>query len=47
MSPAEVREALAKLAGEHLLEYTDEPEAYEWRASGGETRTPAAEDKVT
>ncbi|GAA2171723.1 MULTISPECIES: DUF4041 domain-containing protein [Glycomyces] len=38
VTPQQVRGALAKLAGEHLLEYTDEPEAYEWRASGGEPR---------
>ncbi|MFG3343140.1 DUF4041 domain-containing protein [Glycomyces sp. NPDC048151] len=38
VTPLQVREALAKLAGEHLLEYTDEPEAYEWRASGGAPR---------
>jgi hypothetical protein len=38
VSPQQVREALAQLAGEHLLEYRDEPEAYEWRASGGEPR---------
>ncbi|WP_197034704.1 DUF4041 domain-containing protein [Glycomyces sp. NRRL B-16210] len=38
VTPQQVRKALAKFAGEHLLHYTDEPEAYEWRASGGETR---------
>ena len=35
VTPGQVRDALAKLAGEHLLEFTDEAEAYEWRASGG------------
>ncbi|SDL78590.1 Meiotically up-regulated gene 113 [Glycomyces sambucus] len=38
VSPEQVRDELAKLEGEHLLEYTDHPEAYEWRASGGEHR---------
>jgi hypothetical protein len=32
-SPAEVREVLARVAGQHLLEYHDVPEALEWRAS--------------
>ncbi|WP_371402065.1 DUF4041 domain-containing protein [Kribbella sp. NBC_00662] len=34
-TPAEVRDELAKIAGQHLLEYHDIPEALEWRASGG------------
>lgn len=38
LTPLQVRDALSKLAGEHLLEYSEEPEAYEWRASGGEPR---------
>ncbi|GIG71224.1 hypothetical protein Pen01_75190 [Phytomonospora endophytica] len=32
-TPAEVREVLEKLDGEHLLEYQEIPEAEEWRAS--------------
>ncbi|MFC5181344.1 DUF4041 domain-containing protein [Actinomadura harenae] len=32
-TPADVREALERLAGNHLLEYTETPEALEWRAS--------------
>jgi hypothetical protein len=38
VSPSQVRAVLEKLAGEHLLEYVEEPEAYEWRASGGSDR---------
>jgi hypothetical protein len=33
VSPAEVRTALQDYAGQHLVEFTDEPEALEWRAS--------------
>jgi hypothetical protein len=33
VAPAEVRDALAEFAGQHLVEFTDEPEALEWRAS--------------
>lgn len=33
-TPAEVRDLLAGIAGQHLLEYNDTPEAAEWRASG-------------
>ncbi|MEV0799444.1 DUF4041 domain-containing protein [Kribbella sp. NPDC050281] len=36
-TPAEVRDELARIAGQHLLEYHDLPEALEWRASGGAT----------
>ncbi|MEU4240845.1 DUF4041 domain-containing protein [Actinoplanes sp. NPDC026619] len=32
-SPAEVRGILAQVAGQHLLEYHEDPEAVEWRAS--------------
>lgn len=32
-TPAEVRDLLTDIAGQHLLEYTDVPEAAEWRAS--------------
>ncbi|MGW7681642.1 DUF4041 domain-containing protein [Kribbella sp. NPDC054772] len=35
-TPAEVRDQLARIAGQHLLEYHDLPEALEWRASGGQ-----------
>jgi hypothetical protein len=31
--PADVRQALQRFAGQHLLEFRDEPEAPEWRAS--------------
>ncbi|HEU5128592.1 MAG TPA: DUF4041 domain-containing protein [Glycomyces sp.] len=37
-TPAQVRDTLAEFAGEHLLQYTDEAEAYEWRASDGASR---------
>ncbi|MFC1439767.1 DUF4041 domain-containing protein [Streptacidiphilus sp. N1-10] len=33
VSPSEVRDALQTYAGQHLIEFTDEPEALEWRAS--------------
>lgn len=33
-TPSEVREHLKTIAGQHLLEYREEPEAAEWRASG-------------
>lgn len=33
VTPTEVREALQKFAGQQLVEFTDEPEALEWRAS--------------
>ncbi|GAB4053411.1 hypothetical protein [Catellatospora paridis] len=32
-TPAEVRELLSEIAGQHLLEYHETPEALEWRAS--------------
>lgn len=35
VTPAEVRDALTRFAGQHLLEFQAEPEAQEWRASGG------------
>jgi hypothetical protein len=42
-NPAQVREVAQKIAGQHLLEYRDVPEALEWRASGArEQATPAA-----
>ncbi|PPS91408.1 GIY-YIG nuclease family protein [Streptomyces sp. MH60] len=37
-TPTEVRTALQRLAGQHLLEFTDTAEAPEWRAG----RTPAS-----
>lgn len=33
-TPSEVREHLSRIQGPHLLEYRDDPEAAEWRASG-------------
>jgi hypothetical protein len=33
VSPAEVRDALREFAGQHLVEFSDEAEALEWRAS--------------
>jgi hypothetical protein len=42
-TPAEVRDELARIAGQHLLEYHDLPEALEWRASGSRPgSTPTA-----
>ncbi len=35
VSPAEVRDALQEYVGQHLVEFTEVPEALEWRASGG------------
>ncbi|WP_223830560.1 DUF4041 domain-containing protein [Nocardiopsis quinghaiensis] len=32
-SPADVRDVLARISGQHLLEYREMPEALEWRAS--------------
>ncbi|MEU6535805.1 DUF4041 domain-containing protein [Streptomyces sp. NPDC047000] len=31
-TPAEVRDALQRFAGQHLIEFTEEPQALEWRA---------------
>jgi hypothetical protein len=39
-SPSEVRVLLEQIAGQHLLEYHEMPEAIEWRSSGG--RQPAS-----
>lgn len=33
-TPADVKDVLADIAGQHLLEYREEPQATEWRASG-------------
>ncbi|WP_406508027.1 DUF4041 domain-containing protein [Streptomyces sp. NBC_00212] len=32
VTPAEVRDALQRFAGQHLIEFTEEPQALEWRA---------------
>jgi hypothetical protein len=41
-TPAEVRQVLTRIAGQHLVEYRDQPEALEWRASGQHpTATPS------
>lgn len=32
-TPAQVRDALNRIAGQHLLEFHETPEALEWRAS--------------
>ncbi len=31
VSPVEVRDALERRAGQHLIEFTEEPQALEWR----------------
>jgi hypothetical protein len=36
--PAQVRDLLAQIAGQHLLEYHETPQALEWRASGTHER---------
>lgn len=33
VTPTEVRDALQRYAGQHLVEFTEEPQALEWRAS--------------
>lgn len=38
VTPAEVREAIADLGSQYLLEYTEDIEAPEWRQSGGPER---------
>ncbi|MFI7452198.1 DUF4041 domain-containing protein [Nonomuraea sp. NPDC049714] len=38
-TPAEVRDLLQQIAGQHLLEYRDTAEALEWRQSVGATET--------
>ncbi|MEU4084614.1 DUF4041 domain-containing protein [Streptomyces aureus] len=43
-TPAEVRDALERHAGQHLIEFTEEPQALEWRAG---TRRGEAGDPVT
>ncbi len=45
-SPTEVREVLAEIAGAHLVEYNERPEALEWHASGSIARdTPPPADE--
>ncbi|WP_432522782.1 DUF4041 domain-containing protein [Kineococcus sp. SYSU DK006] len=42
VTPVQVRDQLAQIAGQHLLEFHELPEALEWRASGAHaTRTPS------
>ncbi|MFJ4687097.1 GIY-YIG nuclease family protein [Streptomyces sp. NPDC088789] len=43
-TPAEVRNALQRFAGQHLIAFTEEPQALEWRAGRrmGEADVPAA-----
>jgi hypothetical protein len=42
-TPAQVREVLQRIDGQHLLEYTEEPEAVEWHASvNSRPKQPAA-----
>lgn len=43
-TPAEVRDSLQRFAGQHLIEFTEEPQALEWRAGRrlGEAGAPAA-----
>src|SRR5262249_13005132 len=41
-SPAEVRDVLARVAGQHLLEYHDVPDALEWHASRRERAAAGA-----
>lgn len=44
-TPAEVRDALQRCAGQHLIEFTEEPQALEWRAGRrlGEAGATAAD----
>lgn len=37
VTPSEVRDALQRYAGQHLVEFTEVPEALEWRASSATT----------
>ncbi|WP_245984384.1 GIY-YIG nuclease family protein [Streptomyces tateyamensis] len=39
VTPAEVRDALMRRAGEHLVEFSEEPQALEWRASTSDSAT--------
>lgn len=41
VAPQEVRDAIAEIGSQQLLEFHDVPEASEWRASGGEERAQA------
>lgn len=40
VTPGDVRDALQRYAGQHLVEFTEEPEALEWRASTSSTPRP-------
>lgn len=40
--PAQVRETLQQIAGQHLLEFHDVPEALEWRAGGAHEQATQA-----
>jgi hypothetical protein len=42
VTPAQVRDALSRFAGQHLLEFQELPEAAEWRASSGSGRPTLA-----
>jgi hypothetical protein len=47
-TPSEVRQLLAEVAGAHLVEYNERPEALEWHASGSvarDTPPPADDDR--
>jgi hypothetical protein len=39
-TPTEVRNVLDRHLGHHLLEFTDNPEALEWRQSQNDQRSP-------
>ena len=41
-TPAQVRQAVAELGNDHLLEFTEDPEALEWRASNPARRAGAS-----
>jgi Domain of unknown function (DUF4041)/Meiotically up-regulated gene 113 len=41
-SPTEVREALARFGGQHLLEFHEDADALEWRASTAESPEPSS-----
>ena len=45
VTPTEVRDALQKFAGQHLVEFVDEPEALEWRASSPRQQRPGTHDQ--
>lgn len=47
VTPAEVREALADIGNDHVLEYNDDAEAIEWRASAPGRRDDTARATIT